>query len=493
MTALPGMVRLPYVTDQRAQRNRLALCILVSTLLIWGLVDVRRRGVIDPANLNQHKTDLTVYTEAGAAFFDGREPYQVTNVRGWGYLYPPLFAMLMAPLSALPPTEQVLTWFLLSLLTVWGCVHEIRRLCVLLTARQPVEFRTSDGAAPRAWPAWIWYAASLAVLLPTLNCLQRGQVGVLLLYLLLLGWRLCLEGRTALSHSTAGVVLAASIVLKVTPLLPVACLCGQMLLAASFHSQRRAQARLAWATTLGVLGGVALFALLVPASLIGWDTNTHHLQTWWTLVGTKAGDPGYDNFAGDSHTVRNQSLSNAAQRFGNWAAFQVGAGPDDRAAPADGAEPKMPMDAPLAKQTLLATRLLLLALLAWPMWTTVRRQDRLGQAATVGLACVATLVASPISRGHYFMLLLPAVLLVPAWLNEAGRTRAAQQMAWSAVALVMAHYLLMRFTGRIGLLGIGITVWYVAAVVLVARGTVPQAAAARLPVRGTLARQHVAA
>ena len=25
----------------------------------------------------------------GAAFFDGREPYDVTNIRGWKYLYPP--------------------------------------------------------------------------------------------------------------------------------------------------------------------------------------------------------------------------------------------------------------------------------------------------------------------------------------------------------------------------------------------------------------------
>ena len=53
-----------------------------------------------PEDPLQHKTDFTVYTEAGAAFFDGRPPYEVSNPRGWIYLYPPLFAMLVAPLHA---------------------------------------------------------------------------------------------------------------------------------------------------------------------------------------------------------------------------------------------------------------------------------------------------------------------------------------------------------------------------------------------------------
>src|SRR5262245_38685895 len=73
------------------------LALMVAGLILWGWVDVRKRGRIDPQNPENHRTDFTVYTEAGAAFFDGRDPYRVTNPRGWGYLYPPLFAMLVAP------------------------------------------------------------------------------------------------------------------------------------------------------------------------------------------------------------------------------------------------------------------------------------------------------------------------------------------------------------------------------------------------------------
>src|SRR5689334_16039495 len=75
---------------------------------IWGLVDIKARGRTEPDRPDRHKTDFTVYTEAGAAFFDGRDPYRVTNPRGWHYLYPPLFALLVAPLSGLDPEAQVL-------------------------------------------------------------------------------------------------------------------------------------------------------------------------------------------------------------------------------------------------------------------------------------------------------------------------------------------------------------------------------------------------
>ena len=75
-----------------------------------------------------HMTDFTVYTDAGAAFFDGREPYDVTNIRGWKYLYPPLFALLVALLAGLPSTWQAAVWFILSSLMVFGCYFECQRL-----------------------------------------------------------------------------------------------------------------------------------------------------------------------------------------------------------------------------------------------------------------------------------------------------------------------------------------------------------------------------
>src|SRR5262245_43900743 len=84
---------------------------LVVALVIWCAVDVRQRAVIDPERPYLHMTDFTVYTEAGAAFYSGGVPYDVTNARGWKYLYPPLFALLVAPLSRISAPDQATVWF----------------------------------------------------------------------------------------------------------------------------------------------------------------------------------------------------------------------------------------------------------------------------------------------------------------------------------------------------------------------------------------------
>ncbi len=101
---------------------------LLIAFAIWGWLDVVPRGMVNHQRINEHRTDFTVYTEAGAAFFDGRDPYQVSNPRGWRYLYPPMFAILVAPLHVLPPMGQVGVWFVLSVGMVFGCYFELRRI-----------------------------------------------------------------------------------------------------------------------------------------------------------------------------------------------------------------------------------------------------------------------------------------------------------------------------------------------------------------------------
>src|SRR6202521_4504581 len=124
---MPASALAKFLIWLKPTRARVIL-VLALVLAIWGWTDVRLRGTLPPENLLIHKTDFTVFTEAGAAFFDGRDPYAVTNVRGWKYLYPPLFAMLVAPLHHLPTDAQVLVWFALSVLMGWGCYRECVRI-----------------------------------------------------------------------------------------------------------------------------------------------------------------------------------------------------------------------------------------------------------------------------------------------------------------------------------------------------------------------------
>ena len=110
----------------------LAFVVLAIILVVWGFTDVRKRGRYDPAKPMNHMTDLTVYTEAGAAFFDGRDPYSVANPRGWHYLYPPLLAIVLAPLAKLDSQWQVVIWYFFSIAVAWGCCYESLRLLRVL-------------------------------------------------------------------------------------------------------------------------------------------------------------------------------------------------------------------------------------------------------------------------------------------------------------------------------------------------------------------------
>lgn len=438
---------------------------LAVALAVWCAVDVSRRARVDPAHPGLHMTDVTVYTEAGKAFFDGRQPYEVANLRGWKYLYPPLFALLMAPLAKLATPWQASVWFAVSALMCFGCYFECRRLMEWCrTPALPDVAGSESDLGAGALPLWFPIAAGTAAILPTLNCLQRGQMGVALLYFLLLGFRLVFSGRTAGAWVAGGAVLSLPVALKLTPLLPAGAALFVAFVAAldgrGIRQHRWRLSRPVWSSG-GFLSGGVVCLLLFPASVIGWNDNLRHLATWYEKVATKVNDVRSEDFGGDVDSPRNQSLSNGVYRLGNWVAYEFAGGPYDfMTGKAHGA---MPMDAPLVSRGLLAVRVLGLLALLGAAIRAGRSGDRRLWGVAFGLAAAATLVVSPVARGHYFMFLLPAALFLPRWLIETGKRRAAFYAAVVPAALVAAHYVLLDYAGRIGVLGIGTAVWYFAA------------------------------
>lgn len=455
---------------------------LAVALAIWCAVDVSRRAIVDPERPYLHMTDFSVYTEAGAAFFDGRAPYDVQNVRGWKYLYPPLFALLVAPLAHISPPAQAAVWFGVSVLLCLGTYFECRRLLAGILSDAPRSRKI-------AWQLGL--VAGVTVLFPLMNCLQRGQIGVALLYPLLLGFRFMWLGQGRSAWFTGGVLLALPVVLKLTPLFPVGCLIVAVAVAQRTAGGRGSrQAGFANAVgdfnsgvesllrkdtvaplirtrqgplwlTAGALSGGVLFALLIPAALIGWQANLGHLQTWYSRVVTKANHNRTDQFAENGSTFRNQSLSNAVHRFGNWVSYVVGSGPDDRLV--DTSTPEMgtmPMDHVLVDRMLLAARGIAAVLLLAAVVVLGKRADGLSLGFALGLACVATLVVSPVARGHYFLLYLPAVLFGGAWMIARGPAKTALVVTVTPLLLCLVHYVALNYAGRIGLLGIGTAVWF---------------------------------
>jgi len=450
-------------------------------MIIWCLADVHRRGRVIPERLDKHRTDFTVYTEAGAAFFDGRDPYAVTNPRGWLYLYLPMFAIVISPLHALAPEWQVTVWFFFCCAFAWGSVRELTRIARSFSAPTGPPAKPSfdpkptaaDGESAGGVPRYAIWAAIAVAMLPAMNNMQRGQVDLLKLYLILLGFRLCLTGGTWRAWFGGGVALGAAIVLKLAPLLSAGYLV--LLLAGRWLRQRQqpeAQsfARLAGASG-GMFAGVLALLLVIPALFIGWQKNLGYIETFVVERVAKMGDGEATDPAGNSRTLRNQCLTNSVVRCGNFLSYQFFGGADDRLIDSDPANcPPMAMDDPGVAVVTLIARLAVIAMLLLAGGLSVWRGDTLGQVTALTLACVVTLVVSPIGRASYYTEMAPAMIFVPLWLTRAGMPRAARFAAWTPVVIVWLHYCALPIAGRVGLLGLGATYWVLTCLALLAIG-----------------------
>jgi len=458
-------------------KKKIAWVVLCLGLIIWGLTDVRKRAHFDPvlvaenpALVSKHRTDLTVFTEAGAAFFDGRDPYEVSNPRGWMYLYPPLFAILMAPLHNLPPQWQGVIWYFLSLAMAWGCYRETVRL---MRHAGVAEFNRGGGVGKTS--RWIQVAVVVTILFPTLDCLQRGQVGILILYLLLLGLRLVLESASWRKQMTGGMVLSLSIVFKIIPALPVFFLLFLLMVHRIQKTEDAANPFRLLSAGTGVLAGLFLFFFVVPSIFIGWQSNTAHLKTWARVIGTQAVEANVEGHFSSPHSPRNQSLSNALYFSGTQLAYWYPGIPEPNPWNYTETEGRL-MVSPPVTNAILAIRVFLCLLLI-PL-ALKRSHDALDRLAAFGLACAVMLIVSPVARGHYFMLELAAVLFVSLWVWRNMGSQKALLCAAIPAILSLMHYIFITFPQMFGYiklgifcfgtLGIGTALWYAVMVYVLA-------------------------
>ena len=442
-----------------SSRHVLVIGALLVTMLFLGLLDVRRRAL---------NSDFTVFTIAGAAFFDGRDPYSIENPQGWHYAYPPLFALLVSPLSRLSFPDQVTAWFAISVVLALLCAAECRFIIGAIRRQEP-----AAAAAPMPW--WIIIAAVPSVLLPTIDTLQRGQVALALTWPLLLGLRLALNAQGLMRACLAGVVLALPIAIKLTPLVPVAVLVLVGLRGGYASQMTRARWQYGLALAAGVGAGLILFLLVIPAVPLGWSGNVAQLETWARRIQASA-QVGVDN---NKYTFRNQSFANAAEMLARWEHPKSPLRwtlPRDPAGRDLRATPRVPRA--LLDTAVPAIQLFLSGLVVAAGWRLAGPGRALGVAAVFGLASALSLVISPISWAHHFVLLLPAVLFVPWWLWCQGRHAAARWLSAAPAALAVVHYLLidtgwverpfgLSLVWTVGLLGVGTAAWCAAASALI--------------------------
>jgi len=95
----------------RRRTTFVGLAVLLVAAVVWGWLDVRQRARTD-RGAKYHRTDFTVYTAASEALYAGDDPYEARSPRGWRYVYPPLLAIAMRPLTRLPAPDAAYVWYL---------------------------------------------------------------------------------------------------------------------------------------------------------------------------------------------------------------------------------------------------------------------------------------------------------------------------------------------------------------------------------------------
>jgi hypothetical protein len=161
--------------------------------------------------LSSRMTDFGVYLRAGWAVRSGADLYQVTDNNHWHYVYPPAFAVLMAPLADAPDGEprdglvpypiSVALWTFFNFFLVGRIAHVLAALIV------PNEVHGS-----RRW----WYARTVPIYIALGGLgftIAHGQVNILLVALLVEMFRAGTQGKRLQS----GLWLAGAITLKVFP------------------------------------------------------------------------------------------------------------------------------------------------------------------------------------------------------------------------------------------------------------------------------------
>ncbi len=338
------------------------------------------------AFLTHRMGDLDCFLRAGWAVRTGGDLYAVTDNNGFHYNYPPLLAILVAPLAdppagadrsgMLPFAASVGIWYVFNLVCLALAVHWLAGALAGAASTPGIaqRFRGTQGWwSLRLWPV-------VACLVPISHTLMRGQSNLLVLALLCASLADVLRER----RFRSGIWLAGAICLKIFPAFLVL-----------FPLWRR-DGRCLAGCALGLLLGLAV----VPAAAMGpvraWDSY-RELAKVCVLPGLGAG--------GDESRARELTNVTATESQSILNALHNSIYPDFATRP-----DKASLGLRLTSYAVggLMTLLTLLA--------AGRRATRDGPAVvlTFGLLILDMILVCPVCHLHYFSLAVPLVMALGA-------------------------------------------------------------------------------
>jgi alpha-1,2-mannosyltransferase len=385
------------LSEKLSRRQRLGLVCFGVALLGFGVLVVFRT-----AFCSRRMGDLDCFLRAAWAIRTGGDIYQVVDDNGIHYNYPPLFAILLAPLAdppagvdrtgMLPYAVSAGLWYVLNLLFLALAVHGLA--CAL---EEPLAGQLAPGSRR-------WWALRL---LPVLSCLpstghalMRGQSNLVVLLGLCAMMAALMRGRSA----RAGGWLALSICIKVYPafllLYPVL--------------------RRDWRFLGGCAAGLLVGLVLVPAAVLGpartWDYAREYVAV------TLAPGLGMGHDLSRSHELTQITSTDSQSLLG---------------ALHNSLHPRATRPADASSRLRLMALLLGGLLTATTFWAAGRRQPKgTGVPLLLGTLILNMLLLCPVCHLHYYCLAIPLVmgLIASTW-----ESRPAPQLGRTLIAVLVAN------------------------------------------------------
>lgn len=356
--------------------------------------------------------DYALWYDVGREVLFGQDLYHAGST-GFGFLYPPFAAVLLAPFSLFGRVFSILCLDAVSVASWW------------VAAKLSETMSGSRGR--KAW--WVMALPSVLLIGPIYDMFDLGQPNLLLLAIMLAGlfW---LDRKQELA---AGAMFAAATALKAFPLAVFPYLI--------WRRRWRAAASMALMT--------AVFLVLAPAPFRGFDRNLAELRTWASGMVFSASEKGFGQRPEQNWGWKNDSLIAVTHRLLR---------PINAEAETSNARPiyvnVLNLSYDQANLVLLAVAGLVgLGFVA--ALPPESRRTPASNAAEYALLIALMIIASPLARGYYFVwLLFPFTVLIRRMTGDADprvrRTLAGLLIAAEALFLAGSSLGLPHWPGALG-------------------------------------------
>jgi len=358
--------------------------------------------VVGPEIWGSGKTkDYPLWFWAGQQVLQGGDLYPSDPGAYFEFIYPPISAVLLA----------IPAWF--GKLPLYALLSVLNAAAWWMTA----QFSNAMTGAGRTPGPWLFALPGFVTVTFVSDMFDLGQPNLILLAMMLFGFRLLQHGRPW----SAGSLFALASAIKVFPVAVLPYLLW----------------RRQWASAAGMVVFLGIFLFVVPAPARGYQHNVYELETWFHgMVGTSS-EQGFGQRAEQNWSWVNQSIIAVTHRLTR----PVNYNQDDPAKPAKYMN-LLNLDFKTANWVVLAISLALgLGYIA--VMPARRRITPRSNAEELGILFCLMTVASPLARQYYFVwLFFPITILIH---RAAFDPRRAVRAGTSAVLAVAGLLLCLSF------------------------------------------------